>query len=61
MTPPLHSCPPQHNEAHEHTAEHAHTEKHTHKHLEYVDQGGWRRREDQLAPGQFDGLELEVQ
>ena len=34
-----------HNEAHEHTAEHAHTEKHTHKHLEYIDQGGWRRRD----------------
>ena len=38
-----------HNEAHEHTAEHAHTEKHTHKHLEYIDQGGWRRR-DQADP-----------
>jgi len=34
-----------HNEAHEHSAEHSHTEKHTHKHLEYIDQGGWRRRD----------------
>lgn len=34
-----------HNEAHEHAAEHTHTEKHTHKHLEYIDQGGWRRRD----------------
>jgi len=36
-----------HNEAHEHTAEHAHTEKHTHKHLEYIDQGSWRRRDQE--------------
>ena len=35
-----------HNEAHEHTAEHSHTEKHHHKHLEYIDAGGWRRRND---------------
>ena len=43
----VHNHVHKHNEAHEHTAEHAHTEKHTHKHLEYIDQGGWRRREDQ--------------
>ena len=35
-----------HNEAHEHTATHSHTEKHHHKHLEYIDAGGWRRRND---------------
>ena len=39
-----------HNEAHEHKAEHAHTEKHTHKHLEYIDQGGWRRRDAEANP-----------
>ena len=38
-----------HNEAHEHTAEHAHTEKHHHKHLEYIDAGGWRRRNDEYS------------
>ena len=41
----VHNHVHKHNEAHEHTAEHAHTEKHTHKHLEYIDQGGWRRRD----------------
>ena len=35
-----------HNEAHEHSATHSHTEKHHHKHLEYIDAGGWRRRND---------------
>ena len=36
-----------HNEQHEHDATHQHTEKHHHKHLELIDAGGWRRR-DQL-------------
>jgi hypothetical protein len=38
-----------HNEAHEHSAEHSHTEKHHHKHLEYIDAGGWRRRNDEYS------------
>jgi len=35
-----------HNEQHEHSAEHTHTEKHHHKHLEYIDAGGWKKRND---------------
>ena len=35
-----------HNEQHEHNAEHTHTEKHHHKHLEYIDAGGWKKRND---------------
>jgi len=38
-----------HNEAHEHSAEHTHTEKHHHKHLEYIDAGGWRKRNDDYS------------
>ena len=39
----------QHTEAHEHTVQHDHTEKHQHKHLEYIDAGGWRRRNDEYG------------
>ena len=42
-----------HNEAHEHTAEHTHTEKHHHKHLEYIDAGGWKKRNDPDAEDNF--------
>ena len=49
-----------HNEAHEHTAEHSHTEKHHHKHLEYIDAGGWRRRNDEYNEAMLDGEPMAV-
>jgi len=49
-----------HNEAHEHTAEHAHTEKHHHKHLEYIDAGGWRRRNDGYSETMLESEPVDV-
>merc|ERR1711892_1543651 len=56
----VHNHVHKHNEAHEHTAEHAHTEKHHHKHLEYIDAGGWRRRNDTDGETMMDGEPSEL-